>query len=150
MPKRPIAEGQVHALGIEGDGHAHPGIHGGPRQALLVITSEGIGELIAQGYPLFYGALGENITTRGIDRRWLRAGQRYRVGQILIELTRLRQPCDQLNVYGAGIQQAVFDAQAKAGDAASPHWALAGFYASVLRAGTIRPGDAVELVEELA
>ncbi len=150
MPKRPIAEGHVDALGIRGDGHAHPQIHGGPFQALLVITSEGTEELIGQGFPLFHGALGENITTRGIDRRWMRSGQRYRVGQIVIELTKLRQPCDQLSVYGPGIQKAIYDSEARRGDTASPRWALGGFYAAVLRAGTIRPGDPVELIEELA
>ena len=69
MPKLPIPEGYVTPLGIEGDLHARPHIHGGPRQALLLICSEVIDQLIAEGYPLYYGALGENLTTRGIDRR---------------------------------------------------------------------------------
>ncbi len=145
VPKRAIPEGEVNSLGIVGDSHAHPQFHGGPRQALLLITSEGIDELMAAGFPLFYGALGENITSRGIDRRWMRAGQRYRLGGVLIELTKLRQPCEQLSVYGRGIQQAVYDA-----DPSSPRWALGGFYASVLQGGTIRAGDPIELIEELA
>ena len=150
VPKRAIAQAQVNALGIVGDVQAHPEFHGGPRQALLLITAEGIDELIAQGFPLFAGALGENITTRGIDRRWMRAGQRYRVGEILIELTKLREPCYQLSPYGPGIQAAVFDVQTNAGDPSSPRWALGGFYASVLQAGTIRTGDPIELLEEMA
>jgi len=151
MPKRSIPEGEVTSLGITGDDHAHPQFHGGPRKALLLIASEGIEELIAQGFPLFFGALGENITTRGIDRRWMRSGQRYRIGaEVLIELTRLREPCDQLSIYGPGIQSAVFDAQTKAGDPASPRWGLGGFYAAVLQGGTIRPGDPIQLLEELA
>jgi MOSC domain-containing protein YiiM len=136
LPKRAIAEADVTALGIVGDEHAHPQIHGGPRKALLLITSEGIEELIAQGFSLFYGALGENLTTRGIDRHSMREGQRYRVGEVLIELTRLREPCYQLEPYGRGIQRAV-------------EGSLAGFYASVLLAGTIRTGDPIELVEQL-
>jgi MOSC domain-containing protein YiiM len=150
VPKRSIPEGEVNSLGIIGDEHAHPEFHGGPRQALLLITAEGIDELIAQGFPLFYGALGENITTRGLDRRWMRSGQRYRIGEIMIELTKLRQPCDQLSVYGPGIQRAVYDAPVRAGDIASPRWALGGFYASVMQTGTIRTGDPIELLEELA
>ena len=150
VPKRAIPEGDVAALGIVGDHQAHPQFHGGPRQALLLITSEGIDELIAQGFPLFYGALGENITTRGIDRSAMRVGQRYRLGDVLIELTKLRQPCDQLSVYGPGIQRAVFDSEMKAGNVASPRWGLGGFYASVIRAGTIRAGDPIQLLEELA
>ena len=79
VPKRPIAEAEVTPLGIRGDSWAHPEIHGGPNQALLLITTEGIGELIAQGYPVFPGALGENLTIAGLDRRQMRIGQRYRV-----------------------------------------------------------------------
>jgi MOSC domain-containing protein YiiM len=31
-------------------------------------------------------------------------------------------------------------------DAASPRWGMAGLYASVLEAGEVRPGDAIELL----
>jgi MOSC domain-containing protein YiiM len=150
IPKRPIPEAIVTSEGIRGDGWAHPDIHGGPNQALLMITSEGIEELIAQGFPLFPGALGENLTTLGIDRRHLRTGQRYRVGEVFLELTKRRAPCATLNVYGAGIQHAIFDVQVKDGDPTSPRWGLSGFYASVLKGGAIRPGDPIALVDQLA
>ncbi len=150
VPKRPIPEGDVTTLGITGDDHAHPQVHGGPRQALLIITSEGTDELIAQGFPLFAGALGENLTTRGLNRRALRIGQRYRTPNVIFELTRLREPCHQLLIYGSGIQKAVYDAQVQAGDPSSPRWGLGGFYASVIQPGTIRPGDPIALLEELA
>jgi MOSC domain-containing protein YiiM len=149
IPKRPISEAIVTPEGIRGDGWAHPDIHGGPNQALLVITSEGIDQLIAQGYPLFPGALGENLTTLGLDRRHLRAGQRYRAGEVFLELTKRRAPCTTLNVYGPGIQHAIFDSQVNAGDPSSPRWGLSGFYARVLRAGTIRPGDPITLVDQI-
>lgn len=149
IPKRSIPEGEVTTLGIAGDEHAHPQFHGGPRQALLMVTQEGVDELIAQGFPLCAGALGENLTTRGLDRRAMRTGQRYRTPGIIIELTKIRVPCEQLSVYGRGIQNAVYDAQVKAGDPFSPRWALSGFYASVIRPGTIRAGDPIELLEEL-
>jgi MOSC domain-containing protein YiiM len=148
VPKRPIPQGEVSPNGIAGDRHAHPDIHGGPRQALLLITSEGIDELRAAGFPLYAGALGENITTLGLDRRSVRIGQRYRLGQVVIEVTKLRQPCNQLSPYGEGIQRAVFDAEVKAGNTASPLWGLGGFYASVVQPGTLRPGDPITLLEE--
>ncbi|MEP6962772.1 MAG: MOSC domain-containing protein [Acidobacteriota bacterium] len=148
VPKHAIAEGEITANGVAGDRHAHPGIHGGPRQAVLLIASEGLDELKQGGFPLYAGALGENITTKGLDRRTVRAGQRYRLGEIIIEITRLRRPCEQLSPYGDGIQTAVFDAEVKAGNTASPLWGLAGFYASVVQPGTLRPGDAIVLLEE--
>lgn len=149
IPKRPIPEAVVTLEGIQGDQWAHPEIHGGPDKALLLITSEGIEELIAQGFPLYPGALGENLTTRGLDRRQWRAGQRFRAGQALLELTRPRGPCATLDVLGRGIQQAIYDAQVKARDPASPRWGLSGFYARVLRAGVIRQNDIIALVEQV-
>jgi MOSC domain-containing protein YiiM len=149
IPKRPIAEAEVTPEGIRGDGWAHPQIHGGLEQALLLITSQGIEELIAQGYPLYAGALGENLTVAGLDRRQMRIGQRYRAGEILIELTKIRAPCSQLDVYGASIKQAVYDLQVNAGDVSSPRWGLSGFYARVLRAGVVRPRDIIQLVDQV-
>jgi len=149
IPKRPIPEAEVTPEGIRGDSWAHPQIHGGPNQAILLITSEGIEELIAQGYPLHAGALGENFTVAGLDRRQMRIGQRYRVGEVLIELTKMRAPCATLSVYGPSIGQAVYDRQVKAGDASSPRWGLGGFYARVLRGGVVRPRDIIQLVDQV-
>lgn len=147
-PKLPIEEGVITPLGIQGDVQAHPSIHGGTQQALLVISAEGVDDLATLGFPVTYGSLGENITTRGLDRRFWRSGQRWRVGSAVIEFTKLRQPCDQLSVYGPGIQKAVFDAQVKAGDSLSPRWALGGFYASVVQPGVVRPGDPIALLDQ--
>jgi MOSC domain-containing protein YiiM len=150
VPKRAIPEGDVTPLGIAGDGYNHPQIHGGPRQAVLLISSEAISELTSLGYLLYPGALGENITTVGVDRRQWRAGQRWRVGQAVVELTKVRAPCETLSVYGPGIQKAVYDARVKAGDPSSPRWALAGFYASVAQPGIVRPGDPILLLDQMA
>ena len=42
VPKRAVARGFITPLGIEGDLHAHPNIHGGPRKAVLLIAAETI------------------------------------------------------------------------------------------------------------
>ena len=146
VPKHAVPQAVVTRLGIAGDSHAHPEVHGGPNKALLLITSEGIAELTAHGYPLFHGALGENLTTQGLDRRSMQIGQRYRVGEIVIELTRIRTPCKTIKVYGADIGKAVYDNAVKDGDAASPRWGLSGFYSAVITPGTVRAGDPVELL----
>jgi MOSC domain-containing protein YiiM len=147
VPKLPVSEAVVTPLGIEGDLHNHPTIHGGPEKALLWITSEGLGELAAAGFPLYAGALGENLTTQGVDRRTLRIGQRWRIGEIVIKLTRIRTPCNTIAIYGRGIGEAVYDLDVKAGDALSPRWGLSGFYAAVLQPGPLRVGDAVALLD---
>jgi MOSC domain-containing protein YiiM len=142
IPKLAIPSARLTDVGIAGDAWRYP-FHGGRRKAILLVAIEGINELILQGYPLFPGALGENLTTRGLDRRTLRIGQRYRIGEAMIELTQLRTPCATVEVYGSGIQAAIYDARVQAGDPASPRWGLSGFYASVVQPGTVLPGDAI-------
>ena len=106
-----------------------------------------IEELQSLGLALFPGALGENLTTRGLDRRALRCGQRFRVGEAALELVRMRTLCATLDAYGAGIQSAISDAQGQAGEPASPRWGLSGFYASVIQPGVVSPGDAITLLD---
>jgi MOSC domain-containing protein YiiM len=140
LPKRAIPEGNITPLGLAGDDQAHPEIHGGQQQAVLLVSSEGIAELTAQGYPLYPGALGENITTTGLDRKQWRAGQRWRIGSVaIVELTKLRAPCSQLSVYGPGIQKAIY----------ADGLALGGFYASVVQPGIVRPGDPISLLDQM-
>lgn len=146
IPKRPIAEAVVGKNGIQGDICAHPKIHGGPKQALLIITNEGLEELKQAGYRLYPGALGENITTQGLDRRSVRLGQRYQIGEVIVQITKMRQPCKTLKPLGEGIQAALFDEMVKAKDPSSPRWGLGGFYTSIVQTGTIRPGDVIRFL----
>lgn len=146
IPKRAILFGELSAAGVTGDVWRYP-FHGGVRKAILLITVEGIDELCSLGFPLFAGALGENLTTRGLDRHALRLGQRLHVGEAAIELTTIRTPCTTLDLYGTGIQKAMFDAQVQKGNHESPRWGLSGFYASVVQPGVVRPGDAIVVLE---
>jgi MOSC domain-containing protein YiiM len=150
LPKTPIAEGWITPLGIEGDRHAHPGIHGGPLKAILLIAAEVVDALIERGYPLFYGAMGENLTTRGIEIRDVRLGDQFRVGGALIEITQPRGPCSALDVYGESLKQDVYDRKVKQRDHSSPRWGMSGFYASVIKGGAVREGDAITLLSKLA
>ena len=150
LPKRSVPEGLVTSLGLEGDRHAHPAIHGGPRQAILLIAVEVVDDLAARGYPVFYGALGENLTTRGLRIRDLRIGDQLRAGSALLEITKPRGPCTALRVYGESLQHEIYDAGVKALDTASPRWGMSGFYARVLQAGIVRPNDPISLVAALA
>jgi MOSC domain-containing protein YiiM len=120
---------------------------------LLLISLADLATLQSAGYSVSPGALGENLTVEGIDFRQLRAGQRFRAGGAIIELTRLRRPCLNLDVYNSPeiepIQQRLFDERAKAGDPTTPRWAMGGFYAAVLQPGLIRQGDTIWLVEQI-
>jgi MOSC domain-containing protein YiiM len=137
LPKRPIADGNLTASGFEGDSCAHPEIHGGPRQVVLMVASEAIEALRAKGYPVYPGALGENLTTEGLDPALWRAGQQYRVGEAVIELTKVRAPCNTLNIYGPLIKNELANN-------------VGGFYARVVRPGLVFPGNVISLLSEAA
>src|SRR5215471_9290604 len=122
LPKYPVAEAEVNSLGLTSDRHRNNFVHGGPRKAVLLVTSEGIDELTAAGFALYPGALGENITTQGLDRRRMRIGQRYRIGEVILQITKLREPCWNLSVYGNTLSKAVYDSRVDDGDATSPRW----------------------------
>lgn len=137
VPKRPVPQSNLSQRGFDGDSWAHPQIHGGPKQTVLLIASEAIDSLRAKGYPVYAGALGENLTTEGLDPAQWRAGQQYRVGEAIIELTKVRTPCNTLKVYGLNIAQ-------------ESHDNALGFYARVVRPGLVFPGNIISLVSALA
>lgn len=147
VPKLPIPEGFVTFRGLEGDRCRNMKYHGGPKQAVLLITSEGLDELKGKGFPVYPGALGENFTTHGLDRRIIRIGQRVRVGDALIEITKVRVPCSTLDPYGRGVQAAMYDRRVKAGDFSSARWGLSGFYGSVIETGCVRTNDIIAVVD---
>lgn len=146
LPKRPIPGGEVDFLGIVGD-HQRHSMHGGPRKALLLIAAEVVDQLCSEGWPLFYGALGENVTTRGLDVKSWRAGQRYRAGGIVLELTEPRRPCSALHVYGIGIGKRIYDEAVAALDPTSSRWGYSGFYASVFQTGKLASDDIIETLD---
>jgi MOSC domain-containing protein YiiM len=150
LPKRPIPEGFIHPHGLEGDSFAHPQFHGGPKRAVLIVASEVVDELKARGFPVFCGALGENLTTRGLNIRDLRIGDRLRAGGAVLEITEARVPCSGLDIYGETLKREIWDKQVKAGDYTSPRWGMSGFKASVVQPGPVRPGDIISVVAQLA
>ena len=95
-----------------------------------------------QGFRTPPGALGENLTISGIDLREVRLGDRFRAGEVLLEITKLRKPCQTLDPIGRGIQNELYDSAS-----GSPKWGRGGFYAKVLQPGSIRPGDIIAKVD---
>jgi len=142
IPKRSLLSANLTPLGLEGDDWAHPKYHGGPKQALLLIGKEVIEELNALGYQLYPGALGENLTTSGLDYSRLASGQQFRLGQSCeIELTKLREPCRTLDVYnreGLGKIQKLLKLEGRG-----------GWYARVLKAGPLFPDDKISLLAQV-
>jgi len=150
LPKTSIPGGFITLEGLEGDRHRNLRYHGGPDKAILLISSENVDGLIARGYPLFYGALGENLTTRGIDFRDLRVGDRLRAGGALLEIKLPRIPCANLDPYGQTLRSDIYDQRVFAKDHTSPYWGMSGFYCSVVEPGPVGTGDIIAVVAQLA
>ena len=134
----PVALGQ---LNFEGDEQADLQAHGGPDKAVYAYASEDLdwwaGEL---GRAVSAGAVGENLTTAGIDFREALIGERWQIGSAILEVAQPRIPCYKLGV--------------RFEDAAMPkRFAAAlrpGAYLRVITAGAIEPGDAITVVSRPA
>lgn len=152
LPKLPVSGPvMLNSDGVEGDRQRNRSLHGGPDKAVLMIAAGFVDSLVARGFPVFYGALGENLTVSGLDPHLWRAGQRYRLGaDAVIELTTLRKPCTNLDVYGIPLKPELYDAQCKSGDIASPRWAQGGFYARVIHPGLLFQGAPIILESDVA
>ncbi len=135
--------------GVEGDGHAGATVKHRSRvrvdatqpnlRQVHLIHAELFDELDAQGFRIAPGALGENVTTRGIDLLSLPRGTLLKLGdEALIEITGLRNPCSQIEAYRPGLLAAVLDR-----DADGNVVRKTGVMAIVLRGGDVRPGDPI-------
>ncbi len=135
--KTPV-EGPVSVLemNLAGDGQADLRVHGGRNKAVYVYPSEHY-PFWRERYPqlnLGWGALGENLTTSGIDETSAHAGDRLRIGTAVFQITRPRKPCFKLAAKFA--DDAIIPAFTASG--------RSGFYLSVVKEGIIQAGDAIE------
>jgi MOSC domain-containing protein YiiM len=143
----------IAGLGVEGDAHCGQTVQHRSRVArtpaapnlrqVHLIHAELFAELAAKGFSVAPGALGENVTTTGIDLLGLSQGTRLQLGQnALVEVTGLRNPCRQIDEnVGRGAMAATLD---RASDGSLLR--KAGVMAVVLESGEVRAGDAVSVV----
>ena len=106
-----------------------------------LLHAELFDELVAGGFAVFPGELGENITTRGLDVLALPTGTRLRIGtDAIVEVTGLRNPCSQIDRFQKGLMAAVLDRD--------EHGRLvrkAGVMGVVVQGGEVRAGDGIEV-----
>ena len=106
-----------------------------------LIHEELFDELGQHGFSLSAGAMGENITTRGIDLLALPRGTRLNLGTgAVIEVTGLRNPCSKLDRHQAGLMRACLGR----GPGGEPI-RKAGVMATVARTGVVRAGDPIRI-----
>ena len=136
-------------LGVDGDAHQGVTVKHRSRVArdptvpnlrqVHLIHAELHDELRRGGFEVRPGAMGENLTTRGVDLLGLPTGTRLRLGkEAVIEVTGLRNPCAQLNKIQPGLMNATLDR-----DAEGNLIRKAGIMAIVIAGGEVGEGDAI-------
>jgi MOSC domain-containing protein YiiM len=134
-------------LGVEGDAHLGVTVQHRSRvvkdptqpnlRQVHLIHEELHEELRAAGFEVNPGGMGENITTRGLDLLKLPLGAQLHIGDAaIVEVSGLREPCNQLNAYRPGLMAAVLDR-----DEQGNRILKAGIMGIVLAGGEVRPGD---------
>jgi MOSC domain-containing protein YiiM len=95
IDKRPVTRAvAVGELGVAGDEQADVKYHGGRDKAVYAFAREDLDRWEqVLGRSLHDGQFGENLTTSGIDVNEALVGERWRVGEALLEVCSVRIPC---------------------------------------------------------
>lgn len=128
--KKPVHEANIISdFGIEGDAHASPK---GRRQVSLLAV-ESIDKMRKKGLDVHPGDFAENITTEGIDLLRLPLGTKIHIGaDIVAEVSRIGKKCrSRCAIYY------------QAGDCVMPR---EGIFVRIIKGGTIKKGDEMEVV----
>jgi MOSC domain-containing protein YiiM len=139
----------LEGLGVEGDAHCGKNVQHlsriakNPRRPNLrqvhLIHAELFEELADSGFELAPGMLGENITTANIPLLRLPTGTRLRFAEsVFIEITGLRNPCNQIDTFMPGLLAAVVNRDSK-GELVRK----CGVMATVISGGLVSPGNPI-------
>ena len=139
----------ITGLGVEDDAHQgrqvqhRSRVRKDPTQPNLrqvhLIHAELFDELKSKGFRVGPSELGENITTDGIDLLGLPTGTLLRIGgEVILEVTGLRNPCHQIEDFQPGLLAAVLERRN------GKLIRKTGVMTVAKAGGTVRPGDAIE------
>ncbi|MEU6083110.1 MOSC domain-containing protein [Streptomyces sp. NPDC047108] len=136
-------------LGVEGDAHLGVTVQHRSRVAqdptqpnlrqVHLIHEELFAEVARAGFEVLPGQLGENVTTAGIDLLALPVGTLLRLGgEAVVEVTGLRNPCLQIDMFRDGLLKQVVGRDEDGGIVRK-----SGIMGIVITGGEVRPGDPV-------
>ncbi|MDH2442755.1 MOSC domain-containing protein [Amnibacterium sp. CER49] len=142
----------VEGLGVEGDAHAgttvqhRSRVRRDPTQPNLrqvhLIPIEVLEDAAAAGFVVPPGAMGENVTTRGVDLLGLPTGTLLELGpDAVVRVTGLRNPCSQIDDHQRGLLK-----QMLGRDDRGEVVRRAGVMGVVVAGGVVRRGDPVATV----
>jgi len=151
IPKHEVKNIQLlEGFGVEGDYHAGKYVRHRylvkkdptrpNHRQILLIDNHILSDLKDKGIELEPGSMGENIIVGGLDMMSLPIGTRLEIGECLLELSEVRDPCAQLNDSHPDLFRAVINEQ----DGETIY--NAGIFARILKGGTVNPGDQVRII----
>ncbi len=126
-PKRrlPMEEmDSVEAIEDRGFAGCTHGRKGSQRQILLVDLET------LHAMDLLPGSIRENVTTEGLNVNGLAIGEQVRVGPVLLQISAVCTPCDQLEKIRPGLRREIYGRR--------------GMLCRVLQGGIVRKGDAIK------
>lgn len=128
--KKPIEYGEFEVeLGMKGDAHSGPW-----HRMVSLLAQESIDKMTNKGVTgLVPGKFAENLTTIGVDLHHLPIGSKFKVNEVLMEVTQIGKECH----LGCEIRNQV-------GDCIMPR---EGIFARVLVGGIIKPGDEIIFID---
>lgn len=132
MPKLPVSQALLTVTGLIGDRQRNRKHHGGPNRAVCLYSEELYEWLRDYGVYVTNGQIGENITTRGLDLGSLKPGDSLRIGQCIIQITAVRVPCHQLQLWDPDLPEIIVG--------------RSGWVARVVQEGPVKPGDPIEII----
>ncbi|MDN5744945.1 MAG: MOSC domain-containing protein [Nocardioidaceae bacterium] len=164
--KESVAEIELIAgMGVAGDAHAGTLVQHRSRKKrnpnvvnlrqVHLIHNELLEQARAAGHDVGPGSMGENLLTEGLDLLGLATDTRLLIGETVLRVTGLRNPCSQINDFSAGLLKVVVkradgvpsDSDVGLGATGgaesvdgAPIRRLAGGMAVVEHGGAIRPG----------
>ncbi|WP_246451857.1 MOSC domain-containing protein [Alkalicella caledoniensis] len=132
MKKTPVQEAVlVEGFGIEGDAHG-----GKWHRQVSLLAEESINKMKAMGLDVSFGSFAENISTEGLELNKLPIGTLLKLGEdVLLSVSQIGKECH--------TRCAIYH---QAGDCVMPK---EGIFAYVLRGGTIKSGDSIEILDGL-
>jgi MOSC domain-containing protein YiiM len=142
IPKRAVPALTITPAGVEGDFNRWrtEEAAGDPDQAVLLLSEEILADLRAEGWPVQPGELGENVTVAGLAGDALGPGTRVRLGDVVLQVSKRCDPCIVLySLPYVGIERGPAFIRTLQG--------RRGWFARVVKGGTVRPDMAVELFD---
>ena len=127
----------IRKTNIDGDRQADLTVHGGVDKAVYAFPAEHYSyyqETLKQD-PYETGQFGENLTTEGMLESDVHIGDRYQVGEVVLEVSQPRSPC-----YKFAIKMGTAESLSVCINSAKT-----GFYFRVLSEGVVQSGDCIEI-----